>query len=228
MQPNLNTNTVTRTRSLPVIQTNSVIRNTYILLSLTLLFSAFTAWIGMITHAPFLGLAVLPIYFGLLFLTQALRNSVWGIVSTFAFTGFLGYTLGPLLNLTIQGFSNGSQLVMASLGMTGLVFFTLSGYALTTRKDFNYLGGFLFVASIIGMMASIIGVLFPIPLLYLLVPAAFVLIASGWILFETSQLIQGGERNYIMATISLYVSIYNLFISLLQLFMMLAGNRRNE
>ncbi|HEV2523514.1 MAG TPA: Bax inhibitor-1/YccA family protein [Gammaproteobacteria bacterium] len=225
MQPNINT--VRHAQSSIVIQTNSVIRNTYILLSMTLLFSAFTAWIAMLTNAAPMGLLVLPIYMGLLFLTQSLRNSVWGIASIFAFTGFMGYTLGPILNFAIQGFSNGTQMIMTSLGLTGLIFFALSGYALTTRKDFSYLGGFLFVAATIGMMASIVGLFFPVPLLYLGVSSAFVLIASGMILFQTSQLINGGERNYIMATISLYVSIYNLFISLLQLFMLLAGRRDN-
>jgi len=194
---------------------------------MTLLFSAFTAWLAMLTNATPMGLMVLPIYFGLLFLTQSLRNSVWGIASIFAFTGFMGYTLGPILNFAIQGFSNGTQIIMASLGLTGLIFFALSGYALTTRKDFSYLGGFLFVAATIGMMASIVGLFFPVPLLYLGVSSAFVLIASGTILFQTSQIIHDGERNYIMATIALYVSIYNLFISLLQLFMLLAGRRNN-
>ncbi len=225
MQPNINT--VRHAQSDIVIQTNSVIRNTYMLLSMTLLFSAFTAWLAMLTNATPMGLMVLPIYIGLLFLTQSLRNSVWGIASIFAFTGFMGYTLGPILNFVIQGFSNGTQMIMASLGLTGLIFFALSGYALTTRKDFSYLGGFLFVAATIGMMASIVGLFFPVPLLYLGVSSAFVLIASGMILFQTSQLINGGERNYIMATIALYVSIYNLFISLLQLFMLLAGRRNN-
>jgi len=194
---------------------------------MTLLFSAFTAWLAMLTNATPMGLMVLPIYFGLLFLTQSLRNSVWGIASIFAFTGFMGYTLGPILNFAIQGFSNGTQIIMASLGLTGLIFFALSGYALTTRKDFSYLGGFLFVEATIGMMASIVGLFFPVPLLYLGVSSAFVLIASGTILFQTSQIIHDGERNYIMATIALYVSIYNLFISLLQLFMLLAGRRNN-
>lgn len=223
MQPNFNS--LSRTQAGLIIQTNSVIRNTYILLSLTLLFSAITAWFGMVSNAPSLGLLVLPIYFGLLFLTQALRNSIWGVVSTFAFTGFMGYTLGPILNFAIQGFSNGSQLVMTSLGLTGLVFLSLSGYALTTRKDFSYLSGFLFVAALVGMIASIAGIFFHVPLLQIMVSALFVLISSGFILFETSQIIHGGERNYIMATISLYVSIYNLFISLLQLLMIFAGRR---
>lgn len=226
MQPS-SSSAVTRSRTALVIQTNSVIRNTYILLSLTLLFSAVTAWIAMITNAAPLGLLSIPVYFGLLFLTQALRNSPWGIVSIFAFTGFLGYTLGPILNLTIQGFYNGSQIVMAALGLTGLIFFGLSAYAFTTRKDFSYMGGFLAVGATVAFIASIVGFFFAIPMLYLLVSAAFVLIASGLILFESSQIINGGERNYIMATITLYVSIYNLFISLLQLFMMLAGRRNN-
>ncbi len=225
MQPNINT--VTRARSGFVLETNSVIRNTYILLSLTLLFSACTAWFAMITNARPMGLLVLPVYFGLLFLTQNLRNSSWGVVSIFAFTGFMGYTLGPILNFSIQGFQNGTQMVMASLGLTGLIFLSLSGYALTTRKDFSYLGGFLFVAAMVGMMASIAGIFFAIPMLYLAVSAAFVLIASGMILFQTSLIINGGETNYIMATISLYVAIYNLFLSLLQLFMMLSGRRNN-
>lgn len=223
MQPTIQT--VTRAKSGVIIQTNSVIRNTYILLSLTLLFSAFTAWLGMVSNAPSFGLMILPIYFGLLFLTQSLRNSVWGIVSTFAFTGFMGYTLGPILNFAIQGFSNGAELVMTALGLTGLIFLALSGYALTTRKDFSYLTGFLFVAGTVAMIASIAGFFFHMPFLQMAVSAVFVLVSSGFILFETSQIINGGERNYIMATISLYVSIYNLFISLLQLLMLFSGRR---
>jgi len=197
------------------------------LLGLTLGFSAFTAWFAMLSNARPMGLLVLPIYIGLLFMTQALRNSGWGIVSIFAFTGFMGYTLGPLLNMTIQGFSNGPQLIMTSLGLTAFIFFCLSAYALTTRKDFSYMGGFLFVASTVAFVACLALAFFPIPGLYLTVCAGFVLLSSGMILFETSRIIHGGEQNYIMATISLYVSIYNLFISLLQLLMMFAGNRRN-
>ncbi|MBP6103908.1 MAG: Bax inhibitor-1/YccA family protein [Gammaproteobacteria bacterium] len=225
MRPTLNT--VTRARSGTLIETNSVIRNTYMLLGLTLGFSAFTAWFAMLSNARPMGLLVLPIYMGLLFMTQALRNSAWGIASIFAFTGFMGYTLGPLLNMAIQGFSNGPQLIMTSLGLTAFIFFCLSAYALTTRKDFSYMGGFLFVASTVAFVACLALAFFPIPGLYLMVCAGFVLLASGMILFETSRIIHGGEQNYIMATISLYVSIYNLFISLLQLLMIFAGNRRN-
>lgn len=223
MQDNINT--VTRTQSGLVIQTNSVIRNTYILLSLTLLFSAFTAWLSMMSNAAPMGLGMLLVYFGLLFVTQALRNSVWGLVAIFAFTGFLGYSLGPILNMVLHGYTNGAQLIMTAFGLTGLIFFALSGYALTTRKDFSYMGGFLFAAAMVGLIGSIVAMFFQIPMMQLGISALFVLIASGLILFETSQIIHGGERNYIMATISLYVSIYNLFISLLQLLMAFAGRR---
>lgn len=219
-------NTVTRSRSEGlVLQTNSVIKNTYILLSLTLLFSAATAWLAMTTHAKPMGLLVLPVYFGLLFLTQALRNSVWGIAAIFAFTGFMGYTLGPILSMVISGYSNGSQIVMSSLGATGLIFFALSAYAMTTRKDFSYMAGFLFVAAMVAFIGSLVAVFVHIPMLSLMVSAAFVIVASGLILFETSQIVNGGERNYIMATISLYVSIYNLFLSLIQILTALTGRR---
>lgn len=218
-------NTVTRSQPGLVIQTNSVIRNTYILLSLTLLFSAFTAWLSMVSNAAPIGFGSILVYFGLLYVTQMLRDSVWGIAAIFALTGFLGYTLGPILNTVIHGYVNGAQLVMTAFGLTGLIFFMLSGYALTTRKDFSYMGGFLFAASIVALIASIAAMVFNIPGLYLLVSAGFVLISSGLILFETSQIINGGERNYIMATVSLYVALYNLFLSLLQLLMVFAGRK---
>lgn len=224
MQPT--TNTVTRTRAEGlIIQTNSVIKNTYILLSLTLLFSAATAWLAMATNAKPMGLLVLPIYFGLLFATQALRNSVWGIAAIFGFTGFMGYTLGPILNMVMGSYSNGSQIVMSALGATGLIFFALSAYALTTRKDFSYMGGFLFVAATVAFVGGLVAAFVHIPMLSLMVSAAFVLVSSGLILFETSQIIGGGERNYIMATISLYVAIYNLFLSLIQILSVLSGRR---
>lgn len=220
-----NSNAVSHAQATLVLQTNSVIRNTYILLSMTLLFSAFTAWLSMVSNASPMGLGSIIVYFGLLYLTQMLRNSVWGIVSIFAFTGFMGYTLGPILNMVLHGYSNGAELIMTSFGMTGLIFFALSGYALTTRKDFSYIGGFLFAAALVGFIGSIVAVFFHIPMLQLGICALFVLISSGAILFETSQIIHGGERNYIIATISLFVSIYNLFISLLQILMFFTGKR---
>ena len=155
--------------------------------------------------------------YGLMFLTHSLRNSPWGILSVFAFTGFLGYTLGPVLNMYIAHYSNGHQLIATALGGTGVIFFGLSGYAVTTRKDFSYMGGFLFVAVMVAFLAMIANIFFQIPAINLAISAAFVLISSGLILFQTSEIINGGETNYISATVSLFVSIYNLFISLLNL-----------
>ena len=164
--------------------------------------------------------------FGLLFLTMALRNSVWGVVSTFAFTGFMGYTLGPVLNMYIAEFTNGSQLIFTSLGATGIIFVALSAYVLTTKKDFSFLGGFLFIAIIGAIVLSLAGMLFHLPMLQIAMSGAFVLIFSGFILFDTSRIINNGETNYIMATISLYLDILNLFMSLLQILSFFAGNRR--
>lgn len=216
---------VQRTTAESVLATNSVIRNTYILLSLTLLFSACTAGVAMVTNAPPLGLATLLIYFGLFFLTNALKNSAWGIASVFALTGFMGYTLGPLLNMYLHAFANGSQLIMTALGGTGMIFLGLSGYALTTRKDFSYMTGFLAGASMVLLFAIVLSIFFHTPMLQLAISCGFMLFSSAIILFETSNIIHGGERNYIMATVSLYVAIYNLFVSLLQI--LGAFNNRN-
>jgi modulator of FtsH protease len=211
-------------RSESVISTNKVLRNTYLLLSLTFLFSAFTAYIAYATGARPLGLLVTMVgIYGLMFLTQALRNSVWGLVATFAFTGFMGYTLGPLISYYTHAFSNGPQLIATALGGTGMIFFALSGYALTTRKDFSFLGGFLFVGVMVAMLGMIAGLFFQIPALQLMISAVFILISSGLILFQTSQIIQGGETNYISATVGLYVSIYNLFVSLLNILSAFSG-----
>lgn len=205
-------------RSESVLATHKVLRNTYMLLGLTFLFSAFAAYVGFASGAkPMNPILMIVGVYGLMFLTQALRNSVWGLVSVFAFTGFLGYTLGPILSFYIHGFSNGPQLVATALGGTGIIFFALSGYALTTRKDFSFLGGFLFVATMLAVLAMIAGIFFQIPALNLAISAAFILISSGLILFQTSEIIHGGETNYISATVGLFVSIYNLFVSLLNI-----------
>lgn len=207
-----------------VLTTNRVLRNTYLLLSMTLLFSAFTASVAVATDAPPLHwLITLGGYFGLLFLTTALRNSPWGLLSVFALTGFMGYTLGPILNLYL-GLPNGPQVVMTALGGTGAIFLGLSGYALTTRKDFSFLGGFLMVGILVAFLAGLGAMLFSIPALSLAVSAMIVLLMSGMILYQTSEIIHGGETNYIMATVSLYVSIYNLFLSLLQLLGVFSGD----
>ena len=222
---NQSTNTVThRGTSEAVFATNRVIRNTYILLSMTLLFSALTAGLSMAYNIPHPGLVITLVgYFGLLFLVQALRNSVWGIVSVFALTGFMGLTLGPILNLYVSHFANGTQLVMTALGGTGAIFVGLSAYALTTRKDFSFMAGFLFTGILVAFLAGIGAAIFALPTLSLVVSAMFVLLMSGLILYQTSAMIHGGETNYILATVTLYVSIYNLFTSLLHLLAMFSG-----
>jgi len=199
------------------IATNRVLRNTYALLALTLLFSSVTAGITMALNLPHPGLLLtLAGYFGLLFLTTRFRNSGLGLAMVFALTGFLGYTIGPLLNAYLS-LSNGPQLVMTALGGTGVVFLGLSGYALVSRKDFSFMGGFLVVGILVAFLAGLGAVFFEIPALSLAVSAMFVLLMAGLILYETSNIIHGGETNYVMATVTLYVAIYNLFTSLLHL-----------
>ena len=206
------------------IVTNKLIRNTYMLLSMTLLFSAVTAGISIATNMPFLGpLVTLGGYFGLLFLTSSLRNSAWGLLSVFALTGFMGLTLGPMINAYLTFYSNGAQLVMLALGGAGAIFLGLTTYALTTRKDFSFMGGYLMVGILTAFLAGIGALIFSIPALSLAVSAVFIMLMSGLILYQTSEMIHGGETNYIMATITLYVSLYNLFTSLLHLLGAFAG-----
>ena len=199
------------------LATNKVIRNTYLLLAMTLAFSALTAAAALAMNLPHPGLIItLAGYFGLLFLTTKFRDRALGLVFVFALTGFMGYTLGPMLKLYL-GMPNGPQLVMTALGATGAVFLALSGYALTSRKDFSFIGGFLMVGILVAFLAGLGAIFFELPGLSLAVSAMFVLLMSGLILYETSNIIHGGETNYIMATVTLYVSIFNLFTSLLQL-----------
>ena len=208
-----------------VLATNKVIRNTYALLSLTLLFSAMTAGLAMALDFPYPGIMITLIgYFGLLFLTVKLRDSVWGLASIFALTGFMGLTLGPILNAYVNHFANGTQLVMMAMGGTGLTFVGLSGYALTTRKDFSFMRGFLVAGVWIAFLAGLGAIFFSLPGLALAVSSMFVALMAGMILYQTSELIHGGETNYILATVGLYVSIYNLFTSLLQLLGVFSGD----
>lgn len=201
------------------LATNKVLKNTYILLSATLIFSAVMAAVAMAVNMPPLGAIVTLVgYFGLLFLTSKFRNSAIGIVCVFALTGFMGLTLGPLLSFYIENVPNGGQLVLTSLGTTGLIFLALSAYVLTTRKDLSFMGGFLMVG-LLGMLGVIvIGLFVDMSAFSMAISAGIVLLMSGMILYQTSAIIHGGERNYIMATISLYVSLYNIFINLLMLF----------
>ena len=210
------TNTAPRTRE-ATLATNKVIRNTYTLLSMTLLFSALSAGVSMTLNLPHPGLLLtLAGYFGLLFATSRYRNSSLGLVFVFALTGFMGYTLGPILNAYLA-LPNGGQVVMTAMGATGIIFLGLSGYALTTRKDFSFMGGFLMVGILVAFMAGLGAVFFEMPGLSLAVSSMFVLLMAGLILYETSNIIHGGESNYIMATVTLFVAIFNLFTSLLHL-----------
>ena len=200
-----------------VLASNKVIRNTYTLLSMTLLFSALCAGIGVATNMPFINpIITLVGYFGLLFAVTKTRNSGLGLFFVFALTGFMGLTLGPIISayLSLPG---GNQIVMTAMGGTGVIFLGLSGYALTTRKDFSFIGGFLMVGILVAFLAGIASLFLAMPGLSLAVSAMFVLLMSGLILYQTSQIVHGGETNYIMATVTLYVSIYNLFTSLLHL-----------
>ena len=214
--------TVVRSKS-SVLATNKLLRNTYVLLAMTLAFSALTAGLSMAMNFPHLGLLTLVGYFGLLFLTTKLRNSAWGIVSVFALTGFMGLTLGPMVNYYLS-MPNGGQIVMQALGGTGVIFLALSAYAIKSEKDFSFMGGFLMVGILVGFLAALGAFFFEMPGLALAVSAMFVLLMSGLILYQTSEIIHGGETNYIMATVTLYVSIYNLFTSLLHLLGAFSGN----
>jgi len=207
-----------------VLATNKVLRNTYLLLSLTLVFSAMTAGVAMAINAPYgMGLVCSLVALGLLwFVVPRTANSVNGIYAVFAVTGLLGFGLGPVINAYLASYANGGQIVMMAFGMTGVTFVGLSAYALKSRKDFSFMRQALFAGILIafvaamGMMVmSLFGMYFQ-PLA-LAISAAFTILMCGLILYQTSEIVNGGETNYILATIGLYVAIYNLFTSLLHL-----------
>lgn len=205
-------------------EARKVLRNTWNLLAMTLLFSATMGYVAMANGWPHPGLLItLAGYFGLLFLTYALRNSGWGILSVFALTGFMGLTLGPIVNAYLSVFSNGHELVIAAFGATAVAFVGLSAFAMTTKRDFSFLGPFLFVGILVAFLAGLASIFFQMTALALSVSVMFAVLMCGLILFQTQQIVRGGERNYIMATVTLFVSIYNLFSSLLHLFGFLAG-----
>ncbi len=207
-----------------VLASNKVIRNTYLLLSMTLAFSAVTAAASVALKLPHPGIIMTLIgFFGLLFAVHKLKDSGWGILSVFALTGFMGYTLGPVISRYL-GLPNGSEIVMQAMGGTAAIFIGLSAYAVTTKKDFSFMGGFLMVGILLAFLAGLAAIFFEIPALSLTVSAAFVLLMSGLILYETSNIIHGGETNYVLATVTLFVSIFNLFTSLLQLLGFMNGD----
>jgi len=207
-----------------VLATNRVIRNTYLLLSLTLAFSALTAGLSVALKLPHPGIIItLAGFFGLLFAVHKMKDSGWGILAVFALTGFMGYTLGPVISRYL-GLPNGGEIVMQAMGGTAAIFVVLSAYAVTTKKDFSFMGGFLMVGILLAFLAGLAAIFFEIPALSLTISAAFVLLMSGLILYESSNIIHGGETNYVMATVSLFVSIFNLFTSLLHLLGFMNGD----
>ena len=206
---------VTRSQE-AILQTNKVIRNTYILLSMTLIFSGFTAFVGVasgIGHGVALVADIIAIAL-LWFVLPRTANTGAGIPVIFAFTGLLGFGLGPVLNYYL---SVNPSIIMTALGGTGVIFLGLSGYALTTRKDFSFLGGFVMVGMLVVLGAAILNIFLGIPALFLAVNAAIVMIMSAFVLWETASLVNGGETNYIMATAGLFLSILNMFQALLHL-----------
>ncbi|MBB1076714.1 Bax inhibitor-1/YccA family protein [Rhodoferax sp. 4810] len=199
-------------------QVKRVLRNTYALLAMTLLFSAGMAVATLTLQLPAPGLVLTLVgYFGLLYAIHKLQNSGWALPAVFALTGFMGYTLGPLLSQSLA-LPGGAQTVTLALGATGATFLALSTYVLLTRRDFSFMGGFLFVGMVIALLAGLAAIFFEMPALGLAVSAMVALLSAGLILFETSRIVNGGETNYVMATVGLYVSVFNLFTSLLSLF----------
>ena len=217
-----NSNTTVRGQARTAV-TNKVLKNTYILLSMTLLFSAFSALVSYMINIsvvnPFI---TLGLYFITLYLTTKNKNNAYGIFWVFCLTGVLGFTLGPILNIYMNNLSNGSEIVATALLLTGTIFLSLSAYVNYTKKDFSFMGGFItsgiilaFAASIVLLVSSMMGYYFPIMMLG--ISSLFALLMCGLILFQTSAIINGGENNYVMATVTLYISIYNLFTSLLHI-----------
>jgi len=198
-----------------VEQHSRVLRNTYLLLSATLFFCALTALLSVTLNLPHPGLVItLAGYFGLLFLTSKYRNSMGGIYGVFALTGFMGYTLGPILSAY---WVMAPMVVMQSIAGTATIFLGLSTYAASSKRDFSFMGPSLLIGIIVAFLAGVGALVFYLPVLSLVVSAMFVILMSGMILWETNQIIRGGETNYVMAAVTLFVSIFNLFTSLLHL-----------
>ncbi len=200
------------------VAVNKVLRNTYALLAMTLVFSALTAAASIFLNMPpmtyliCIGVAMALMWF----VMPKVANSASGLGVVFLITGLLGFGLGPILNqyLALQ---NGGQLIATSLGGTGVIFFALSAYALTSKRDFSFLGGMLFVGFMVVLVAALANIFLQLPAMSLMISSVVILLMSGFILFDTSRIVNGGERNYIMATIGLYMTIFNVFIHLLHL-----------
>lgn len=209
-----------------VLSTNKVIRNTYMLLSMTLAVSALCAITTMLLQvSQGVGFMLFIGGFIMTFVVRATARSAKGLIAVFAFAALMGAALGPIISVYLTAFTNGSAIVAQALGGTALIFLSLSAYAVISGKNFNYLAGFLMTGLIVAVVAMFANIFLQIPVLSLAISAAVIMLMSGFILFDTSRIINGGETNYIMATISLYLSIFNIFIHLLNLLAALNGRR---
>ena len=213
------------------VEQNKVLRNTYMMLALTMIPTVIGAFVGMsinfsfMAASPIMGaLLMFGAMMGLMFAVSALRNSVWGIAALLGFTFVAGVFLGPILQVALH-FSNGARLIGLAAGGTGIIFFSLATIATVTKKDFSFMGKFLFIGLILLIVASLANLFFQIPAMSLTISSIAVLIFSAFILYDVSRIVHGGETNYVMATLGLFLSIYNLFISLLQLLMAFSGER---
>lgn len=213
------------------LEQNKVLRNTYMMLALTMVPTIIGAFMGLATNFSFMAqhpimapLLMFAVMMGMLFAVSALRNSVWGIVMLLGFTFVAGFFLGPILQHALH-LRNGAQLVGMAAGGTGIIFFTLATIATVTKKDFSFMGKFLFIGVVLLVIASLANIFFQVPALSLTISAIAVLIFSAYILFDISQIIHGGETNYVMATMTLYLDIYNIFVNLLSLLMAFAGEK---
>lgn len=210
---------------------NKVLRNTYMMLGLTMIPTVIGALVGMTMDFSFMAgspiisaIVMLAVVFGLFYAINATRNSAMGVVLLLALTGFMGLMLGPVLQVALS-LKNGGEIIGLAAGGTGAIFFTLAGIATVTKKDFSFMGKFLMVGIVLLIVASLANLFFQIPALALTLSAAAVLLFSAFILYDVSRVVNGGETNYVMATLAIYLDIYNLFVNLLQLLMALMGER---
>ncbi|MBI3222252.1 MAG: Bax inhibitor-1/YccA family protein [Nitrosomonadales bacterium] len=217
--------------SLVATEQNKVLRNTYLMLALTMIPTVIGAFVGMsinfsfMAEHPIMGaLLMFGAMMGMLFAVTALRNSVWGVVALLGFTFVAGVFLGPILQVALH-LKNGAQLIAMAAGGTGIIFFSLATLATVTKKDFSFMGKFLFIGLILLLVASLANMFFQVPAMSLTISAIAVLLFSAYILFDISQIVHGGETNYVMATLTLFLDIYNIFVNLLSLLMALSGER---
>jgi modulator of FtsH protease len=213
------------------VEQNKVLRNTYMLLGLSMIPTVIGAWVGVNTNFAWLAqypiagpLLMLAVIIGSLFAISALRNSTWGVVAMLAFTFLMGWWLGPMLQYALH-FRNGAQLIGLAGGATGAIFIGLASYVTVSKRDFSFLGKFLFVGLILLVLGSVANLFFQVPAASLTISAVAVVLFAGYILYDVSQIVNGGETNYIMATLNIYIDIYNIFVHLLNLLLAFAGSR---